>query len=51
VDFWTLITTFIRNMFLNWLVLISWLAAALMIPRLYLVAITLAPYWPGPILS
>ena len=47
VDFWTLITTFIRNMFLNWLVLISWLAAALMIPRLYLVAITLAPYWPG----
>ena len=23
VDFWTLITTFIRNMFLNWLVLIS----------------------------
>src|SRR6188474_3409678 len=26
VDFWTLITTFIRNMFLNWLVLISWLA-------------------------
>jgi hypothetical protein len=24
VDFWTLITTFIRNMFLNWLVLISW---------------------------
>jgi Patatin-like phospholipase len=28
VDFWTLITTFIRNMFLNWLVLISWLAAA-----------------------
>src|SRR6184192_3028630 len=31
VDFWTLITTFIRNMFLNWLVLISWLAAAMMI--------------------
>ena len=38
VDFWTLITTFIRNMFLNWLVLISWLAAAMMIPRLYLAA-------------
>src|SRR5205809_8097466 len=45
VDFWTLITTFIRNMFLNWLVLISWLAAVMMIPRFYLVAITLAPNW------
>ena len=43
VDFWTLITTFIRNMFLNWLVLISWLAAAMMIPRLYLGAINLQP--------
>jgi patatin-like phospholipase len=43
VDFWTLITTFIRNMFLNWLVLISWLAAAMMIPRLYLGAMLLPP--------
>ncbi|HEU5248079.1 MAG TPA: patatin-like phospholipase family protein [Candidatus Udaeobacter sp.] len=47
VDFWTLITTFIRNMFLNWLVLISWLAAAMMIPRLYLAAINLQPDWVG----
>src|SRR6266496_5206732 len=46
MDFWTLITTFIRNMFLNWLVLISLLAAAMMIPRFYLVAISLAPNWP-----
>src|SRR6266498_3997712 len=46
VDFWTLVTTFIRNMFLNWLVLISWLAAAMMIPRLYLAAINLQPEWP-----
>jgi hypothetical protein len=45
VDFWTLITTFIRNMFLNWLVLISWLAAAMMVPRLYLAAINLQPNW------
>src|SRR2546423_4931178 len=45
VDFWTLITTFIRNMFLNWLVLISWLAAAMMIPRLYLAAILVSPNW------
>jgi hypothetical protein len=47
VDSWTLITTFIRNMFLNWLVLISWLAAAMMIPRLYLAAISLQPNWPA----
>ncbi len=47
VDFWTLITTFIRNMFLNWLVLISWLAAAMMVPRLYLAAINLQPDWSG----
>ena len=46
VDFWTLIATFVRNMFLNWLVLISWLAAAMMIPRLYLAAINLQPNWP-----
>ncbi len=45
VDFWILITTFIRNMFLNWLVLISWLAAAMMLPRLYLAAINLQPDW------
>ena len=45
VDTWTLIATFCRNMFLNWLVLISWLAAAMMVPRLYLAAITLQPNW------
>ena len=45
VDFWTLIATFIRNMFLNWLVLISWLAAFKMIPRLYLGTINLQPNW------
>ena len=45
VDFWTLIATFIRNMFLNWLVLISWLAAAMMIPRLYLGVINVGPDW------
>ena len=32
VDTWTLIASYVRNMFLNWLVLISWLAAAMMIP-------------------
>jgi patatin-like phospholipase len=44
-DTWTLIATFVRNMFLNWLVLISWLAAALMIPRLYLASISVEPDW------
>ena len=44
-DFWTLIATFIRNMFLNWLVLISWLAAAMTIPKIYLLSINLAPDW------
>ncbi len=43
VDTWTLIATYVRNMFLNWLVLISWLAAAMMIPRLHLAAILLPP--------
>jgi Patatin-like phospholipase len=45
VDFWTLIATFVRNMFLNWLVLISCLAAAMMIPRLYLASINVEPDW------
>ena len=48
VDSWTLIATFIRNIFLNWMVLISWLAAAMMVPRLYLAAILLPPTgWAG----
>lgn len=45
VDFWTLIAAYLRDIFLNWLVLISWLAAAMMIPRLYLAAINLEPNW------
>ncbi len=48
VDSWTLIATYIRNMFLNWMVIISWLAAAMMVPRLYLGAILLPPTgWAG----
>jgi len=45
VDFWTLIAVYFRNIFLNWLVLISWLAAAVMIPSLYLAAINVEPNW------
>jgi len=44
-DTWTLIAIFIRNMFLNWLVLISCLGAATMIPRLYLASINVEPDW------
>lgn len=48
VDAWTLIATYIRNIFLNWLVILSWLAAAMMVPRLYLGAILLPPTgWAG----
>src|SRR5882724_9619557 len=41
----TLITMFICDMLLNPLALISWLAAAMMIPRLYLAAIIVSPNW------
>ena len=43
VDSWTLIATYLRNMLLNWFVLISWLAAAMMVPRIFLAAILLPP--------
>lgn len=36
-DTWTLVATVLRNMILNWLVLIPLLAAALMVPRFYAV--------------
>src|SRR5215831_19385102 len=36
-DTWTLVATVLRNMILNWLVLVPLLAAALMVPRLYAV--------------
>ena len=36
VDTWTLVATVARNMFLNWLVFVPLLLAALMAPRLLL---------------
>jgi Patatin-like phospholipase len=36
VDVWTLVTTILRNLLVNWLVLVPLLAAAAMVPRLYL---------------
>jgi hypothetical protein len=41
-DVWTLIVTIIRNLLLNWLVLLPLLAAALLVPRLYLGVLVLA---------
>jgi hypothetical protein len=44
-DTWTLGATLVRNIFLNWIVLLSWLAALLLIPR-FCVLVVLAR--PGP---
>jgi hypothetical protein len=38
-DIWTLIATVLRNILLNWMVLIPVLMCALMVPRLYLAAL------------
>lgn len=43
-DTWTLAAIYLRNLFLNWLVLIPLLAAALVLPQL-LLAVTRLPYW------
>lgn len=45
-DTWTLGATVLRNLFLNWTVLIPALAAALMFPRLHLAMVAL-PYPPA----
>jgi hypothetical protein len=38
-DLWTLVATVLRNILLNWMVLVPLLAAALMVPRFYLSAL------------
>ncbi|HEX9943466.1 MAG TPA: patatin-like phospholipase family protein, partial [Thermoanaerobaculia bacterium] len=40
-DTWTLVAIFIRNLFLNWLVLLPLLAAVLMIPRVSVILVRL----------
>jgi len=47
-DTWTLAATVVRNMFLNWLVFIPLLMAALLVPRLTL---SIARFDPGPGIS
>lgn len=39
-DTWTLVAIYVRNLVLNWLVLVPLIAAALMVPRLYASIIT-----------
>jgi hypothetical protein len=46
VDTWTLLATIARNMFLNWLVFVPLLLAALMLPRLLLSLERLAETFP-----
>src|SRR5262245_8990936 len=43
-DTWTLVGTYLRNLFLNWLVLIPLIAAALSLPRLWMSALA----WKNP---
>lgn len=43
-DTWTLVATFLRNMFLNWMILLPMLAAALMLPRFF----AAAAFYPSP---
>jgi hypothetical protein len=46
-DTWTLVTIYLRNLTLNWLVLVPLLAAALMIPRLCAAIVAVDPVWRG----
>ena len=49
-DTWTLIATIVRNLLLNWMVLLPLLMAALMLPRLYLSALVLPEWWYGDVI-
>jgi hypothetical protein len=50
-DTWTLVAIFIRNLILNWLVLLPPILAILMIPRISLAVITIDVRPAGPILA
>ena len=39
-DMWTLVATLARNLLLNWMVLLPLMAAVLLVPRIYLAAVT-----------
>jgi hypothetical protein len=46
-DTWTLVATVIRNMFLNWMILVPILTAALLIPKLALLSLLALPENPS----
>jgi hypothetical protein len=53
-DTWTLVATYLRNLLLNWLVLIPLIAAVLTVPWIYLAVLmktpppyTFTPFWVG----
>jgi hypothetical protein len=56
-DTWTLVATYLRNLILNWLVLIPLIAAVLTIPWIYLAVLmkypppySFTPFWLGAVL-
>ncbi len=54
VDSWTLLGTYLRNLTLNWLVLVPLLAAALLVPRLMVSLVRWSPAelgLPGPLVQ
>lgn len=50
IDSWALIATILRNLLLNWLVLLPLLMAALMLPRIYLSILALPEWFFGKII-
>lgn len=50
-DTWTLAATLVRNLLLNWLVLIPLLMAVLLLPRLYLSLLTFPEAQFGPVMA
>jgi hypothetical protein len=49
-DLWTLIATVLRNILLNWMVLVPLLAFALMVPRLYLSSLAFPELYYGAVI-
>ena len=49
-DTWTLVATMVRNLLLNWAVLLPMLMAALLLPRLYLSVLALPEFWFGDVI-
>ena len=50
-DLWTLAATILRNILLNWLVLIPLVVFAVIVPRLYLSALTIPEHMQGAVIA